>query len=167
MVRELVRDVLKELSRSLATRQTKDGRPSIAREQLLSTLSVQVLYGIRSQRQLMGQLDENLLYRWFVGKPPDDPMWDATTVTKNCDRLQNGEVFEKFMTKLLNRPQVGPLLSDEHFGGRDLDRGVDITEELSSQGCQRRRRELPWTDLRAVEDFTRVRQRTLSLRRHE
>ena len=76
---------------------------------------LQVFYGIRSERQLMEQLDYNLLYRWFVGLSPDDPVWDPTTFTKNRERLQNGEVFAKFMTKLLNHPQVKPLLSDEHF----------------------------------------------------
>ena len=59
--------------------------------------------------------DYNLLYRWFVGLSPDDPVWDPTTFTKNRDRLQKGEVFTKFMSKLLNHPQVKPLLSDEHF----------------------------------------------------
>ena len=63
----------------------------------------------------MEQLDYNLLYRWFVGLSPDDPVWDSSVFTKNRDRLQNGEVFSKFMTKLLNHPQVKPLLSDEHF----------------------------------------------------
>jgi hypothetical protein len=52
---------------------------------------------------------------WFVGLSPDDPVWDPTTFTKNRDRLQKGEVFTKFMSKLLNDPQVKPLLSDEHF----------------------------------------------------
>jgi transposase len=92
-----------------------EGRPSIPPEQLLSALLLQVFYGIRSERQLMEQLDYNLLYRWFVGLSPDDAVWDPTTFTKNRDRLQNGEVFTKFMTKLLNHPQVKPLLSDEHF----------------------------------------------------
>src|ERR1700732_363224 len=91
------------------------GRPSIPPEQLLSALLLQVFYGIRSERQLMEQLDYNLLYRWFAGLAPDDPVWDTTTFTKNRDRLQHGEVFQKFMTKLLNHPQVKPLLSDEHF----------------------------------------------------
>ena len=63
----------------------------------------------------MEQLNYNLLYRWFVGLSPDDPVWDPTTFTKNRDRLQNSDVFTKFMTKLLNHPQVKPLLSDEHF----------------------------------------------------
>ena len=114
-IRELVRDVLGELNRSLSKLYASEGRPSIPPEQLLSALLLQVFYGIRSERQLMEQLDYNLLYRWFVGLSPDDPVWDPTVFTKNRDRLQNGEVFAKFMTKLLNHRQVKPLLSDEHF----------------------------------------------------
>ena len=64
-------------------------------EQLLSALLIQGLYGIRSERQL----NYNLLYRWFVGPSPDDPVWDPTTFTKNRERLQAGDVFEKFMTR--------------------------------------------------------------------
>ena len=114
-VRELVREVLKELSRSLGRLYASEGRPSVPPEQLLSALLLQVFYGIRSERQLVEQLNYNLLYRWFVGLSPDDPIWDATTFTKNRERLQNGDVFQKFMSKLLHHPQVKPLLSDEHF----------------------------------------------------
>src|SRR4030088_2132846 len=114
-VRELVRAVLKDLSPSFGKLYSSAGRPSIPPEQLLSALLLQVFYGIRSERQLMEQLDYNLLYRWFVGLSPDDPVWDTTTFPKNRDRLQHGEVFQKFMTKLLNHPQVKPLMSDEHF----------------------------------------------------
>ena len=114
-VRELVRSVLKELSGTFGKLYAREGRPSIPPEQLLSALLVQVFYGIRSERQLMEQLDYNLLYRWFVGLSPDDPVCDATTFTKNRERLQQGDVFEKFMTRLLNHRQVKPLLSDDHF----------------------------------------------------
>ncbi len=114
-IRELVRAVLKVLSPSLGKLYASEGRPSIPPEQLLSALLLQVFYSIRSERQLMEQLDYNLLYRWFAGLAPDDPVWDATTFTKNRDRLQQGDVFQKFMTKLLNHAQVKPLLSDEHF----------------------------------------------------
>jgi transposase len=114
-IREFVREVLGELNHSLGKLYASEGRPSIPPEQLLSALLLQVFYGIRSERQLMEQLDYNLLYRWFVGLSPDDPVWDPTTFTKNRDRLQTGEVFTKFMTQLLNHPQVKPLLSDEHF----------------------------------------------------
>ena len=92
-IRGLVRDVLTELNRSFAKLYAREGRPSVPPEQLLSALLTQALYGIRSERQLMEQLDYNLLYRWFVGLSPDDAVWDATTFTKNRERLQAGEVF--------------------------------------------------------------------------
>jgi transposase len=114
-VRALVGDVLKDLSGTFGQLYSREGRPSIPPEQLLSALLLQAFYGIRSERQLMEQLNYNLLYRWFVGLSPDDRVWDATTFTKNRERLEQGEVFEKFMTKLLNLPEVKPLLSDEHF----------------------------------------------------
>src|ERR1700741_3247563 len=114
-IRQIVRDVLGELTRSLGRLYASEGRPSIPPEQLLSALLLQLFSGIRSDHQLMEQLDYNLLYRWFVGLSSDDPVWDPTTFTKNRERLQAGEVFEKFMTRLLNHPQVKPLLSDEHF----------------------------------------------------
>src|SRR6201998_349452 len=114
-IRPRGRDVLMELNRNFARLYAKDGRPSVPPEQLLSALLIQALYGIRSERQLMEQLNYNLLYRWFVGLSPDDPVWDPTTFTKNRERLQAGEIFEKFMTRLLNHPQVKPLLSDQHF----------------------------------------------------
>ena len=114
-IRELIREVLSELNRSLGKLYASEGRPSIPPEQLLSALLLQVFYGIRSERQLIEQLNYNFLYRWFVGLSPDDTVWVPTTFTKNRERLQNGEMFAKFMTKLLNHPQVKPLLSDEHF----------------------------------------------------
>jgi transposase len=114
-VRALVRDVLKDLSRTFGKLYSSEGRPSIPPEQLLSALLLQALYGIRSERQLMEQLNYNLLYRWFAGLSPDDRVWDPTTFTKNRDRLQQGDVFQKFMIKLLNLPAVKPLLSDDHF----------------------------------------------------
>ncbi len=114
-IRGLVRAVLKDLSKAFDKLYSHEGRPSIPPEQLLSTLLLQAFYGIRSERQLMEHLDYNLLYRWFVGLAPDDPVWDATTFTKNRERLQQGDVFGKFMTTLLNHPEVRPLLSDAHF----------------------------------------------------
>jgi transposase len=114
-VRELVRAVLIDLNKDFAAMYADEGRPSIPPEQLLSAMLLQVFYGLRSERQLMEQLDYNLLFRWFVGLAPDAPVWVPTTFTKNRERLQEGDVFQQFMTALLNHAQVKPLLSDEHF----------------------------------------------------
>src|SRR5262245_20282841 len=67
-----------------------NGRPSIAPEKLLRALLLQAFYSVRSERQLMEQLDYNLLFRWFIGLGVDDPVWDVTVFTKNRDRLLAG-----------------------------------------------------------------------------
>ena len=64
---------------------------------------------------MIEQLDYNLLFRWFVGLNPDDPVWHPTSFTKNRDRLLNEELMAKFLELLLATPEVKPLLSSEHF----------------------------------------------------
>jgi transposase len=92
-----------------------NGRPSIAPEKLLRALLLQAFHSLRSERQLMEQLDYNLLFRWFVGLGVDDPVWDVTVFTKNRDRLLEGEIATKFLRAVLAQPKVKALLSDEHF----------------------------------------------------
>jgi transposase len=91
------------------------GRPSIPPEQLLRALLLQMLYSIRSERLLMEELDYSVLYRWFVGLSLDDAVWDATTFTKNRDRLLDGDVADAFFAEVLAAIKQDGLLSDEHF----------------------------------------------------
>src|SRR5512132_1474684 len=114
-IRDLVRDVLSDLSRSLGRLYASEGRPSIPPEQLLSALLLQVFYGIRSERQLMEQLDYNLLFRWFVGLGVDDPVWDPTTFTKNRERLQESAIADRFFEEILGQAKAAGLVSKEHF----------------------------------------------------
>ena len=92
---------LQKLSGRFAELYSETGRPSIAPEKLLRVLMLQVLYTIRSERLLMEELDYNLLFRWFVGLNVDDPVWDASTFSKNRDRLLEGEVAQLFFEKVL------------------------------------------------------------------
>jgi transposase len=91
------------------------GRPSIPPEKLLRALLLQMLYSIRSERLLMEELDYNILYRWFVGLSLDDAVWDATTFTKNRDRLLDGDIADAFFAEVLAAIKADGLLSDEHF----------------------------------------------------
>lgn len=91
------------------------GRPSIPPEQLLRALLLQVLYTVRSERQLMEQLDYNILFRWFVGLGLDEPIWDVTVFTKNRERLLAGDVAQAFFAAVLGEAQQARLLSNEHF----------------------------------------------------
>src|SRR5262247_2092977 len=100
-IREMVDTILRELSPEFARLYAKTGRPSIPPEKLLRALLLQVLYSVRSERQLMEQLDYNLLYRWFVGLSMDDGVWDATVFSKNRERLLKGEVAQAFFDQVL------------------------------------------------------------------
>jgi transposase len=94
---------------------SKLGRPSIPPEKLLRALLLQAFYSVRSERQLMEQLDYNLLFRWFVGLAMDAPVWDVTVFTKNRERLLAGEIAAKFMAAVLTQARLRKLLSPEHF----------------------------------------------------
>ena len=114
-IRLLTDEALAGLSRDFNKLYARDGRPSIAPERLLRALLLQAFYTVRSERQLMEQLDYNLLFRWFVGLSADEPVWDATVFCKNRDRLLKGDIAAKFFIKVLNLAQVRQLLSSEHF----------------------------------------------------
>jgi len=114
-IRALVEATLTELSPIFDDLYARDGRPSIPPERLLRALLLQAFYTVRSERQLMEQLDFNLLFRWFAGLSIDDPVWDATTFCKNRDRLLDGDIARKFLAGVLNHQRVRHLLSSEHF----------------------------------------------------
>ena len=115
LIRATVNDVLSDLSGDFSSVYSAQGRPSIAPEKLLRALLLQAFYSIRSERQLMEQLDFNLLYRWFVGLGIDDGVWDASTFCKNRDRLLEAEIAAKFLTGIIKHRQVSRLLSRDHF----------------------------------------------------
>jgi transposase len=108
-------DVLAALDAEFARIYASTGRPSIPPERLQRALLLQAFYTIRSETQLMEQLDYNLLYRWFVGLGVDEPVWVPTVFTKNRDRLLEAEVARKFLVELVNHKEVRVLLLGEHF----------------------------------------------------
>jgi len=114
-IRSMVDEVLTQLSRRFDTMYARVGRPSIAPEKLLRAQLLQMLYSIRSERLLMEEMDYNLLFRWFVGLNADDEVWDATTFTKNRDRLLEADVAKEFLTRVVAQARAQGLTSDEHF----------------------------------------------------
>lgn len=106
---------LERMSGELGQLYAATGRPSIAPERLLRALLLMVLYSVRSERQLMEQLDYNLLFRWFVGLEMDDEVWDVTVFTKNRERLIAGAVSQQLLAAVLAEAREKQLLSAEHF----------------------------------------------------
>ena len=114
-IRKISDAVFVQLSPQFTKLYARMGRPSIAPEKLLRALLLQVLYTVRSERLLMEELNYNMLFRWFVGLNMDDRVWDATTFTKNRDRLLRGDIAEQFFAAVLDQARGYELLSDEHF----------------------------------------------------
>ncbi len=114
-VRELVNGALAKLDRQFAALYSSDGRPSIPPERLIRASLLQLLYSIRSERQLMERMEFDLLFRWFVGLGIDDAVWDHSVFSKNRDRLLTSQIAREFLAALLADPKVKRLLSHEHF----------------------------------------------------
>ena len=115
IVKGIVDDVLVWLDVEFERLYEGTGRQSIAPERLLRASLLQAFYSVRSERQLMEQIDYNLLFRWFVGLGIDDPVWDHSTFSKNRDRLLDADVAAKFLEAVLRHPKVKRFLSHDHF----------------------------------------------------
>ena len=111
----MVDEALRRLSPKFERLYATTGRPSIAPEKLLRASVLQMLYSIRSERLLMEQLHYNLLYQWFVGLSLDDEIWDASTFSKNRERLLDGDIAQAFFRAVLAEAEQRHLLSAEHF----------------------------------------------------
>jgi len=114
-IRAMVDAALEKMSPELEALYASGGRPSIAPEYLLRAQLVQILYAIPSERHLVEQLAYNLLLRWFVGLPLDQPLFHVTSFTKNRDRLLNAEIAEAFFRAIRSQAEAHQLLSREHF----------------------------------------------------
>ena len=114
-IRQVVNEALANLDGEFEALYTDFGRPSIAPERLIRASLIQILFSVRSERQLMEQMQYNLLFRWFVGLGIDDPVWVPTVFTKNRDRLLTTDMSRKVMAAILAHREVAPLLSDDHF----------------------------------------------------
>jgi len=91
------------------------GRESIPPERLIRAQLLQVLYSIRSERQLVEQINYNLLYRWFVGLTIEDTVWNHSTFSINRDRLLENDVIAELFEEVVGLARQQKLLSDEHF----------------------------------------------------
>ena len=118
VIRTMVNKALAEMGDLFAEMYADDakgGRPSIAPEKLLRAMLLQVLYSIRSERQLMEQTQYNLLFRWFIGLSMDDSVWVPTVFTKNRERLIEHDAVVAFFNEVLKQADKKKWLSKEHF----------------------------------------------------
>ena len=112
---KMVRVILEAMSPQFDEIYSLYGRGSIPPESLLRALLLQVLFTIRSERQLMEHLNYNLLYRWFVGLGSDDAVWDHSTFSKNRERLISGGIADRFFSSVVGLADANELISKDHF----------------------------------------------------
>jgi transposase len=114
-MRLLVDAVLASMDADFSAVYSIRGRPSIPPEYLLRALLIQILFTVRSERQLVEQIDFNLLFRWFVGLSIDDGVWDHSTFSHNRERLFDAGMARKFFERVKLLAEWQDLVSDEHF----------------------------------------------------
>ena len=114
-IRKVVDRALKEMETELEGMYSANGRPSIPPEQLIRALLLQIVFTIRSERQLVERLDYDLMFRWFVGLGMDDAVWNHSVFSKNRDRLMKHNVDELFFNAIKKQAYSKKLMSRDHF----------------------------------------------------
>ncbi len=114
-IRELFDVAMKRINGLLDGAYSAYGRESIPPERLLRAQLLQVLYTIRSERQLMEQMNYNLLFRWFTGLTIDDVVWDHSTFSKNRDRLLEHDIIPALFVEVVELARKKDFLSEDHF----------------------------------------------------
>jgi transposase len=114
-IKEIVNSVLEDMDKEFDALYSHTGRPSVPPEMLLKALFLQILYGIRSEKVLLEQIDFNFLYRWFVGLKSDDKIWNETVFSKNRERLLKGEIADKLFKEVIKLADKKKLISEDHF----------------------------------------------------
>lgn len=137
-IRTMVDEVLRALSPEFDRMYAGVGRPSIAPEKLLRAQMLQMLYSVRSERLLMEEIDYSILFRWFIGLNLDEEVWDATTFTKNRDRLLEADVAKQFLAEVVELARARGLVSDEHFSvdGTLLEAWASLKSYQKKEGKQ-------------------------------
>lgn len=114
-IKAAVDSILQELSPLFDSAYAKVGRPSVSPEVLLRSLLLQCLYTVRNETQLVERIDTDLLFRWFCGLDPAEPIFDATAFTHNRPRLDRHGITAAFFDAVTRRAINAGLTSDDHF----------------------------------------------------
>ena len=114
-IRAVVDAVLDELDGELTAMYATGGRPSVPPEQLLKATVLMALYSIRSERAFCERLNYDLLFKWFLGMRIDERAFDATTFSKNRQRLLDHEIADRFFAVVVAQARLRRYVSSEHF----------------------------------------------------
>lgn len=114
-IKALADEALSSLDDIFEAMYARGGRPSVPPERLLKSMVLMALYSVRSDLQLCEQIQYNLLFRWFLDMDMTEDSWDATTFSKNRERLMEHEVAPAFFGAVIEQARARRLMSAEHF----------------------------------------------------
>jgi transposase len=135
-IKAYTESALKQIRPLLDGLYSEIGRPSIPPERLLKAQLLIALYSVRSDRLFCETLDYNILFRWFLDMSLQEASFDASTFSKNRERLAREEVAVKFFDAVVREARRLELLSDEHFsvGGTLIEAWASMTSYQRKDG---------------------------------
>ena len=134
-IKRLSDEVLRRLSDRFEGMYSEMGRPSIPPERLLGARLLMALFSGSSERAFCERLRYDLLFQWFLDLELEEEPFDASTFSKNQQRLLEHQVADEFLAEVVGVLKARDLLSEEHFCRRwDLDRRLGLAQKLSAQG---------------------------------
>jgi transposase len=114
-IKQMADEILSGLTATFDAMYSRVGRPSIPPERLLKSQVLMALYTVRSDRQFCEQLDYNLLFRWFLDMSADEPTFDASSFSRNRDRLLEHDAAGQFFAGVVQQARAAHLMSHDHF----------------------------------------------------
>jgi transposase len=114
-IRVVVDAVLDELDDEFDAMYASSGRPSVPPDQLLKASVLMAMYSMRSERAFCERLNYDLLFKWFLDLAIDAKAFDATTFSKNRQRLLDHEIADRFFAAVVSQTKLRRYVSSGHF----------------------------------------------------
>ena len=114
-IRVVVEAVLAEMDSSFDAMYAKSGRPSVPPEMLLKASVLMAMYSMRSERAFCERLNYDMLFKWFLDLPIDAVSFDASTFSKNRQRLLDQEIADEFFASVVRQAKLRRYMSSDHF----------------------------------------------------
>ena len=114
-IRVVVDEVLAEMDGLFEAMYSTQGRPSVPPEVLLKSTVLMAMYSMRSERAFCERLTFDMLFKWFLDLPIDAPSFDASTFSKNRQRLLGQNIADEFFAAVVRQAKLRRYMSSDHF----------------------------------------------------
>lgn len=114
-IRVVVDTVLADLDGTFEAMYSTEGRPSVPPEMLLKATVLMAMYSMRSERAFCERLNYDMLFKWFLDLPIDAASFDASTFSKNRQRLLDADVADEFFAAVVRQAKLRRYISSDHF----------------------------------------------------